>query len=276
MRVPRDVLATACRSLIWASLVCRLGIAGGPEMMWPKREPLEKYEAYIREAEVRIQREVDSSTYLWAAQSSARWARVRTGEAVVEPWNGQGDSDIGDAIIHDWIGCLFVSGMKLGQVVSFLQDYSIHKNFFQPEVIDSRLISHDGNNWKLYYRVVKKKILTVVLNTDHTATYFPLSKTRLHSRSYAIRIAEVKDAGKPTERELPPGKDHGFLWRLNTYWRLEEKDGGVYIECQAISLTRAVPLGLGWLINPIIRSLPRESLAHMLTATRDGAWSRGR
>ena len=72
---------------------------------------------------------------------------------------------------------------------------------------------------------------------------------------------------------LPPGKDHGFLWRLNTYWRLEEKDGGVYIECRTISLTRSVLYGLGWLINPIIRTLPRESLAHMLTATAEGVRS---
>jgi hypothetical protein len=70
-------------------------------------------------------------------------------------------------------------------------------------------------------------------------------------------------------RELPPGQDHGFLWRLNSYWRFEERDGGVYVECEAISLTRNVPLGLGWLVNPIIRSLPRESLANTLWATRE-------
>ena len=40
-----------------------------------------------------------------------------------------------------------------------------------------------------------------------------------------------------------------------------EQDGGVYLECRAISLTRAVPRGLGWLIEPIIRNLPRDLFA---------------
>jgi hypothetical protein len=258
--------------LLWVALACATASAADPAMR-PGREVLNTYQTYVREAEAGMQQEIQSPAYLWAARSPARWERVRGGEAVVEPWNAQGDSDIGDALIHDWIGAYFISGVKLKQVVAFLQNYAVHKNFYRPEVIDSRLLERDGDQYRLYYRLVKKKILTVVLNTEHTANYYPISATRMVTSSYTTRIAEVKDAGKPGERELPPGKDHGFLWRLNTYWRLEEKDGGVYIECRAISLTRSVAYGLGWLINPIIRSLPRESLAHMLTATAVGVRS---
>jgi hypothetical protein len=78
----------------------------------------------------------------------------------------------------------------------------------------------------------------------------------------------VDHAGKPDERVLPPGHDSGFLWKLYSYWRFQERDGGVYVECEAISLTRAVPAGLGWVIQPIITSLPRESLANTLRETR--------
>jgi hypothetical protein len=243
---------------------------------WPKAEVVRRYEEYIRRTEARIQREVQTQTFLWAAQSPARWARVRAGEVVVEPVTEQGDVELGDGIIHDWIGAYFISGVKLAQAEAFLQDYSIHKSFFRPEVIDSQLLSRSGEEYHLYYRFVKKKILTVTMNTEHTAVHYPISPTRLATASWATRIAEVKDAGKPNERELPPGKDHGFLWRLNTYWRMEEKDGGVYIECQTVSLTRPVALGLGWLINPIIRTLPRESLAHILTAAAAGVRSRAR
>jgi hypothetical protein len=273
--MPAKVFATVCRGLLWAVLVCPAGLAddGGPTL---KREPLEKYQAYIRETEARIQQEVSSPKYLWAAQSPARWERVRAGEVIVETWNAKGDSHIGDAIIHDWIGALFIPGVKLNQVVSFLQDYGIHKNYYRPEVIESRLVSRSGNESTIHYRLVKKKLLTVVFDTDQTASYYPLSETRLYTSSHATRIVEIKDAGKPTERELPPGKDHGFLWRLNTYWRLEEKDGGVYVESQTVSLTREVPLGLGWLIDPVIRSLPGESLAHLLAATRAAVESRSR
>jgi hypothetical protein len=236
----------------------------------------QKFDAYVRGADARIDREVRSSTYLWAAESPERWARVRRGEAVVEPAEGKGDFHVGDGIIHDWTGALFVPGVTLDRVVSFIENYGIHKNFYRPEVIESRVVSRTGNDLRVYYRIRKRVIVTVVMNTEHAAYFYPLSKTRLYSRSYTTRIAEVKDAGKPTEYELQPGKDHGFLWRLNTYWRLEEKDGGVYMECQTISLTREVAWGLGWLINPIIRSLPGESLLHILNATKEGVLTSGK
>jgi len=110
--------------------------------------------------------------------------------------------------------------------------------------------------------------MTVVLNTEHDVHYIHLDRDWWQSRSYSTHIGEVANAGKPDERELPAGKDHGFLWRLHSYWRFQERDGGVYVECEAVSLTRNVPAGLGWLIEPIIRKLPRESLVNTLLAMR--------
>jgi hypothetical protein len=78
----------------------------------------------------------------------------------------------------------------------------------------------------------------------------------------------VENAGSPKEKVLPPDTGHGFLWRLSSYWRFQEREGGVYVECRAISLTRDVPFGLGWVIEPIIQNLPRESLINTLEATR--------
>ena len=111
-------------------------------------------------------------------------------------------------------------------------------------------------------------MITTVLNTDHEITYFPLDATRQHSRSRSTRIAEVEGAGGRGEHELSPGEDHGLLWNLNSYWRFLERDGGVWIECEAISLTRGIPTGFGWLITPIVRDLPRESITHTLESTR--------
>jgi hypothetical protein len=135
-------------------------------------------------------------------------------------------------------------------------------------VRDSRLLSRHGNNYLVYLRLVKKQVLTVVLDTTHQVHYACASRTRCTSRSRATRIVEVDDPGGDREHEMPPGRDHGFLWRLDSWWRFEERDGGVYVECEAISLTRGVPAGLGWLINPIVRTLPRESLGNALKETR--------
>jgi hypothetical protein len=111
-------------------------------------------------------------------------------------------------------------------------------------------------------------VITVVLNTTHDVHYFRDSRERAHSRSSATKISEVENAGKSDEREKPAGDDGGFLWRMETWWRAEEKDGGVYIQCEVVSLTRDIPSGLGWMIGPFVSSIPKESLAFTMEATR--------
>ena len=234
----------------------------------------QKYDAYISRTEARIDREAHSAAFLWSTQSPDRLQRVRRGEVVTEPGSATGDSDVGHGLILDWIGAIYVPSTPLARVVAFLGDYDSHKRFFRPEVVGSRLIGRDGDTRRIRYRIVKRYILTVVVDTDQTAIYQSLGDKRMMTRSYATRIVEVKNAGRPGERELDPRRDRPMVWRLNTYWRLEEKDGGVYIECQTISLTRAAPPGLGWLITPIVRSLPRDSLVHLLESTRNGALGR--
>ncbi len=58
------------------------------------------------------------------------------------------------------------------------------------------------------------------------------------------------------------------MWRLNSYWRLEEKDGGIYVQNQSVSLSRTVPVLLAWLIEPLTKSIPREVLSRTLNDTR--------
>ena len=81
-------------------------------------------------------------------------------------------------------------------------------------------------------------------------------------------MQEVENAGKSDEKLEAEGHDRGFMWRMNTYWRFEEKDGGTYVECQAISLTRDIPTGLGWMVGSFVTSVPRESLTFTLTTAR--------
>ena len=91
---------------------------------------------------------------------------------------------------------------------------------------------------------------------------------RVSSTIRSTRIAEVENPGTAAERELTIGRDGGYLWRLNSYWRFLERDGGTYIECESLTLTRSIPLGFGWLIGPFVTSIPRETLTMTLEATR--------
>lgn len=229
---------------------------------------LDAFDRYVKAAEARIDERVRAHDYLWANDSPERLKMVREGQVTVSPLIGQGDGPLAGALVHDWIGAVFVPGATLAETLASVQDYNRNKITHRPEVIDSKLLAHNGNDFRIYLRLMKKKVITVVLDTEHDVRYFPVDATFCHSRSYSTKIVEVDNPGKPGERELPPGEGHGFLWRLYSYWNFLEKDGGVYIECRAISLTRDVPTGLGWLIEPIIRALPRESLVNTLKATR--------
>jgi hypothetical protein len=234
-----------------------------------KKETLDDFEQYIRGTETRIADQVGGKrSFLWTDESRQRLEQIRQGQVAAQLWDGGGPVHVRDGLIHDWIGSVFVPGVTLPRALALLQDYNDHYRIYAPEVIASRILEQDGNHYKVYLRLLKKKVLTVVLNTEHDVQYYPLDSTRCHSRSYSTRIAQVENVGRPDVLELPAGHDGGYLWRLYSYWRFQERDGGAYLECEAISLTRDVPTGLGWLIEPIIRDLPRDSLVKTLEATR--------
>jgi hypothetical protein len=233
-----------------------------------KQHSIQAFEEYVRGTEARIESEIHGKSFLWAEGSRARLARVRQGEVVIEPFGAEPEVAIRDGVIHDWMGSVFMPGTTLKQTLALIQDYDNHKNLYKLEVIDSRLLSRNGNVFKIRLLMKKKKFLTVVLNMEHDVRYFPLDATRCHSRSYSTRIAEVRNYGKPGQRELPVGQDRGYLWRVYCYWRFLERDGGVYLECEAISLTRGIPAAVSWAIEPIVRGVPRSSLVNALASTR--------
>jgi hypothetical protein len=251
-----------------------------PEVMSADLEPrtVEAFNRYVQATEARIDKEVtrpNAFLYLEGLpepQRSAALASIHKGEIYMERLETHDASGAvmtaPDALIHHWIGAVFIPGANLRQVLDLVQDYDHHQDIYKPEVVRSRLIRRDGNDFQIFYRLRKKKVITVTLNTNHDVQYFPMDSTHCRSRSVATRIAEVADADQPDEHEKPIGHDGGFLWRMNSYWRFEEKDGGVYVEVESISLTRDIPFGLGFMIKPFITSIPRESLLNTLSSTR--------
>jgi hypothetical protein len=239
-----------------------LGCAPAAEL---KPQTVAAFDRYIQQAEQRMD---GRKSFLWTGESDARARRVRQGVMLVEPATGTAETPVAFGLVHDWVGAVFIPGAMLEQTLAVGQDYNRHKDIYRPEVMDSRILAHTGNDFRVYLRLLKKKLVTVVLDTEHEVHYERVDATRWRSRSRSTKIAEVKDAGKPNERELPPGTGDGYLWRLYSYWRYEERDGGTWVECEAISLTRDIPTGLGWLIEPIIRSLARDSLVSTLRETQ--------
>jgi len=243
-----------------------------------KPATIEAFERYARATEARIDKEVNTpASFLYidrllgSRRDQAR-ATLRSGGVYMERLEtrdaAEREIQAPDALIHHWMGAVFVPCATLKQTLDLVQDYDRHQDIYKPEVLRSKLVSRNGSDFKIFYRLRKKKILTVTLNSDHDVHYYLLSAQRCYSRSYSTRIQEVADAGTPQEREKPVGRDGGFLWRLYSYWRFEEKDGGVYVECESISLTRDIPLVVSWLVKPFVTDIPKESLQMTMGSTR--------
>jgi hypothetical protein len=236
-----------------------------------KPQTLEAFQTYIHDGEAKMEQTLGSDTsFLWSTADPGIAQQIRAGQIVAQFWSGNAPLKAPNGLIHDWIAGGFAAGATLNDTLALIQDYDNYKNVYEPEVLASRLISHQNSDFQIYLRLLKKKIMTVVLDTDHNVHYRSLSQTRCVCRSYTTRVAEVENAGTPKEIIRPPDTGHGFLWRLYSYWRFEERKGGVLMECRAISLTRDVPLGLGWMFEPIIQNVPKESLIHSIEATRRG------
>ena len=192
--------------------------------------------------------------------------KLRGGEVQIGP--GSTPPDIAGGMIQDWRGALFLPHATIQKVKTVLQDYENYKQFYKPEVIESKQLAHQADEYDVFLRLRKKQVLTVVLNTEYHVRYSQSDARRMHVTSRSTRIAEVSDPGRSFTDEKPVGHDSGFLWRLNSYWRFEEADGGVYAELRAISLSRDVPAGLAWMIKGFVAKFPKESILNTLRGTR--------
>jgi len=239
------------------------------------------FERYVAAAEGR-----PGAPFLWfdtraAAERERLLGDLRNGELVIERLRarpGGRDVDVPGGMIHHWIGTVFIPKATAAAAVRLLQDYDHHAAIYAPTVARSRVLSHSASRAPLSgapadeftfsLRFVMTKVITVVVDGEHQARFAWLGPGRARSWIRSIRLAEVSGAGTSAEREEPVGKGGGYLWRLNSYWRFDERDGGVYLECESISLTRDIPFGLGWAVGPFVTSLPRESLEFTLQTTR--------
>jgi hypothetical protein len=170
-------------------------------------------------------------------------------------------------LINHWRGTVFVPGVTLDRVLSVLQEPQTDKHK-QEDVLASRVISRNGDSQKVYLRLRRTKFVTVVYDTEYDVDYKRLAPDRALSNSISSKIVEVENAGTPKERVLPEGNDHGYLWRLNSYWRYKQLGDGVLVEIESLTLSRDLPAIIGPLIRPIVNSAARESMTRTLASVR--------
>jgi len=202
-----------------------------------------------------------------AATRSSAERQLLSGGVRIEPVNG-GTWEVSGGLMHHWRAAAFVPDVDPEEMLALLRDPDHLSRYYAPQVVSSRALAADGKMASLI-RFKKRKVVTVVLDAEFEGQTGLTGDGRGYSISRSTHIWQVDDPGTPREHRRAEGDDDGFLWRLNSYWSFVETQNGLLIECEAVSLTRNVPLGLGWLITPIIQTLPRESLEFTLKATKN-------
>ena len=124
-----------------------------------------------------------------------------------------------------------------------------------------------GDDYDVSLRLYEKHFLTVVLNATYHVPYGMPDPQHLTVTSRSTRIGEVKDPDSSYIEEVPLGNDSGFLWRLNSYWRLRRP---MEVCTRAVKLSRfRATFRLGWVdAQGFSRKFPKESMVNTLRGTR--------
>ncbi len=272
----RNCLKMRCYKIAAAVMfVLGIPVSIGAAELKLKHETLAAWDEYIAAAEARMQARVQpGSKFLWIDEGQGRSARVRAGEILVAPFAQDAPKTVPFGLIHDWIAAAFLPHTTIGEIVSVIRDYGNYPSFYKPNVIEAKTItlSDDGDRYSM--TLLNKSLFqhTALVNEYQSSCIRP-SSHKMYGVSRTVRIQEIDDYGRNNQRKMPPATGSGFIWRLFSISRLDERDGGVYVELEAIALTRDIPASYRWFVDPIVRRVSKDAMITSLKQTSDAVRS---
>jgi hypothetical protein len=228
------------------------------------------FDGYLEWNDARVQSELrNGSPFLFAEGFDERRrksveSRLRRGDIVTEDLRPS-DLQVPDGMIHHWVSAVFLPGVTMKQTVALLLDFDSYARIHEPYFQRSKLIARDGNHYRVYLRLYRRKFLqSLTTDTEHDVHFQPVDAARAVCRTQAVKIQEIDDAGDSNERPTQPGKERGYLWRYVSYYRVAERDGGTFLQIEALSLSRDLFFG----ISSFLRGVHKDLLEDMVRNTR--------
>ena len=259
----RTLQALIVMLVYWACLVAP-SLSHGSEL---RQDTLVSWNAYLDATRPRM---ASQTPFLWVDQQPERLQRVRDGEILVSTVAKENPKPVASGLIHDWVGAAFLPNASIKEVLSAARDYSNYKEYYRPTVVDSKLLSSDGACENYSMRVVNREaVAETALDMEYQTCYFKIDDRRWYSTTQTTRVQEIRHYGRPDEQELPPDHGSGYVWRLYSIAKFEQRDGGTYVEVEAIGLSRDIPIALRWVVNPIVRRVSRNSMLISLQQTKE-------
>jgi hypothetical protein len=233
-----------------------------------KPATLQVWDAYVQTVNSTTDdRVAGRSQFLIVDETPDLVQRVRGGELVV---TNHDPRKVPNGLIHHWIGAMFIPNATLDQVMSVIDDYDHYGDYYKPFVAKAAVIERNGNDEKVNMIMVQKAFgVTAAVDADYHVQISRPDPSRIYIVSNADRVQEIADYGQPSEHPYPEDKRPGYIWRTVALTRLEQRDGGVYVEMETVALSRGIPFEFRWLIKPVTDSLPRKIMLGTLQNTRD-------
>lgn len=240
-----------------------------------KEQTLAEWNDYVHAACLRGEERTAESAFLRGGEEGRE--RARAGDIIVWREGERDRAKVPHGLIHDWAGVVFIPGAAIGDVLAVARDYDHYSEIYKPAVIESRGLGSDGEDDSYSMLLVQKVLfVTAAVQGEYETQYTRIDAKHWYSISQSTRLQAVEGIGHAGMRVLPPDRGPGYLWRLYSFTRFEESDGGVYVEVEAMALSRDVPAVLRWLVDPVVERLPRESVHDTLEKTRHAVLERAR
>jgi hypothetical protein len=235
------------------------------------------WQAYLKAADASMAARLSSGSdkFMWVDEKPDRRLQCKQGKILTSPMADHGMQVVPNGLIHDWIGAAFIPNVTIEKFLNVVADYDHYKEIYRPTVVDSQLLGRDGMADRFSMQLSHKSTFgTIALNTQYKEQILPAGENDYYAISQSTSIRQIRNYGKPDQEELPPGQGDGFIWSLHSIARYQQRDGGVYVELEAIALTRDIPSSLRWLVKPLVTEMSRNSLLISLTQTRDALCTR--
>jgi hypothetical protein len=234
-----------------------------------KPETVRAWDQYVRSADAAMQARLQpGKQFLWTDEAPARRRQLRAGEILVGSVEDQNPRQVASGLIHHWIGAAFFPNAKLDDVFGVVRDYAHYKDYYHPTVIDSHAIQKSAAADRFSMLLNNSALMTkTTFASEYESCFVQAGNHRWYNIATAVQLQEIEDYGQPSERRLPPDEGSGYLWRLHNITRYEEADGGVYVELEAMALSRDVPAAVRWLVDPVVRRLSKGAMATSLRQT---------
>jgi hypothetical protein len=255
----------------FAAIILAAGVPGLSRAIELQPSTLQAWDNYVSTADSRMrERAHGSRPFLWADESADRRASLRRGEILVVPVSGRGIHSAPNGLIHDWMGAVFIPNASVEAFLAVAHDYDRYKEIYKPVVADSKVLSNAGLDHS-YSMIWQRRVLFVnaALEGQYQAHDFAIDERRGYSITATTRMQEFEGYGHSNARLLPPDQGDGFIWRMHSIVRYEERDAGLYLEIEAMALTRDIPASLRWVVKPVVNHLSMDSLMTSLRETRD-------